>query len=203
MSMIKPNTICFVVFTLLNLQLHAQEILNPENHSFECSGKVVMPALYETLYVYNGNDPNIETEEKLVMVNAEPKWEKKKADRNCLSANPDDCLVWCLVRQKKEKIYMVVKDTSQTKDWYTKKIEVRFKGQKMEMPVICKSDLSIELLSALRDKLYALNYDINPEKTYKKLRGKFNNEFRQFQYDYGLPEGKWTVQTMQFLYDLD
>ena len=28
---------------------------------------------------------------------ASTKWVKKKADRNCLSANPDDCLVWCLV----------------------------------------------------------------------------------------------------------
>jgi len=28
---------------------------------------------------------------------ATTKWVKKKADRNCLSANPDDCLVWCLV----------------------------------------------------------------------------------------------------------
>jgi hypothetical protein len=24
------------------------------------------------------------------------KWEKRSADRNCISNNPDDCLVWCL-----------------------------------------------------------------------------------------------------------
>ena len=28
---------------------------------------------------------------------ATTKWVKKKADRNCLSADPEDCLVWCLV----------------------------------------------------------------------------------------------------------
>jgi len=28
---------------------------------------------------------------------ASTKWVKKKADRNCLSADPNDCLVWCLV----------------------------------------------------------------------------------------------------------
>lgn len=28
------------------------------------------------------------------------KWVKKRADRNCLSANPDDCLVWCLIEIK-------------------------------------------------------------------------------------------------------
>ena len=30
------------------------------------------------------------------------KWVKKKADANCLSANPDDCLVWCLVETPAE-----------------------------------------------------------------------------------------------------
>jgi len=28
---------------------------------------------------------------------ATSRWIRKRADRNCLSANPDDCLVWCLV----------------------------------------------------------------------------------------------------------
>ncbi len=28
---------------------------------------------------------------------ASTRWEKRKADANCLSANPEDCLVWCLV----------------------------------------------------------------------------------------------------------
>ncbi len=30
---------------------------------------------------------------------ASTKWVKKKADKNCLSADPNDCLVWCLVEQ--------------------------------------------------------------------------------------------------------
>ena len=39
-------------------------------------------------------------EDKLEFVKtpAATKWVKKKADRNCVSANPDDCLVWCLVQ---------------------------------------------------------------------------------------------------------
>ena len=31
------------------------------------------------------------------------KWVRKKTDRNCLSADPDDCLVWCLVDVPVEK----------------------------------------------------------------------------------------------------
>jgi len=34
-------------------------------------------------------------------VPASNQWVKKKADRNCLSADPNDCLVWCLVEVKR------------------------------------------------------------------------------------------------------
>ncbi len=44
-----------------------------------------VPASYETV------TETIETSP------ASTKWVKKKADRNCLSADPNDCLVWCLV----------------------------------------------------------------------------------------------------------
>ena len=44
-----------------------------------------VPARYET------QTEQIETSP------ASTKWVKKKADRNCLSADPNDCLVWCLV----------------------------------------------------------------------------------------------------------
>lgn len=40
----------------------------------------------------------LEYEFELVEVEAaREKWVKKKADRNCLSADPNDCLVWCMV----------------------------------------------------------------------------------------------------------
>ena len=43
------------------------------------------PAKYET------------QSEEIEVAAASSKWVKKKADKNCLSANPEDCLVWCLV----------------------------------------------------------------------------------------------------------
>ncbi len=36
------------------------------------------------------------------------KWVKRRADRNCLSANPDDCLVWCLIEIKEGYSFMDV-----------------------------------------------------------------------------------------------
>jgi len=35
--------------------------------------------------------------ERIQTAAASTKWVKKKADKNCLSADPNDCLVWCLV----------------------------------------------------------------------------------------------------------
>ncbi|MBX2872140.1 MAG: peptidoglycan-binding protein [Saprospiraceae bacterium] len=39
------------------------------------------------------------------------RWEKRKADANCLSADPEDCLVWCLV------------DVPEVKERFTKKVK--------------------------------------------------------------------------------
>jgi Putative peptidoglycan binding domain len=44
-----------------------------------------MPAQYETM------------SEQILVSPASTKWEKKVADRNCLSADPNDCSVWCLI----------------------------------------------------------------------------------------------------------
>jgi hypothetical protein len=35
--------------------------------------------------------------EKIMVSPATTRWEKKVADRNCLSADPNDCAVWCLI----------------------------------------------------------------------------------------------------------
>jgi len=46
---------------------------------------VEVPASYET------------KTEQIEVAPATTKWVKRRGDSNCLSANPDDCLVWCLV----------------------------------------------------------------------------------------------------------
>lgn len=44
-----------------------------------------VPAIYETIT------------EQIQTAPASTRWEKRRSDQNCLSADPDDCLVWCLV----------------------------------------------------------------------------------------------------------
>ncbi len=73
-----------------------------------------VPAVYETRTVDNvlleAASSRIEKKpvpyttatETIVVRPASTKWVKKKADRNCLSADPNDCLVWCLVEVPQE-----------------------------------------------------------------------------------------------------
>ena len=68
----------------------------------------VIPAVYETVteqYEAEAASTRIETlaprfetvTERIETRPASTKWVKKRADRNCLSADPNDCQVWCLV----------------------------------------------------------------------------------------------------------
>lgn len=72
-----------------------------------------IPAVYETVeesYVieegytrYEIKEPVFETVmERIEVRPASAQWVKKKADANCLSADPDDCQVWCMIETPAE-----------------------------------------------------------------------------------------------------
>jgi hypothetical protein len=69
---------------------------------------IPIPAVYETVTESYEVEPATERVEvlqpkfetvtdKVLVTPATTKWVKKAADKNCLSADPNDCLVWCLV----------------------------------------------------------------------------------------------------------
>jgi hypothetical protein len=67
----------------------------------------VVPAVYETVT------------EKILVSEATTRWEKKKADPNCLSANPEDCYVLCLIEvpaQYKTVTTRVLKSAETTRE---------------------------------------------------------------------------------------
>ncbi|MFN0204105.1 MAG: peptidoglycan-binding domain-containing protein [Bacteroidia bacterium] len=67
--------------------------------------KSTVPPVYETVT------------ERLMVAEASTRWEKGKKDPNCLSANPDDCRVMCLVEvpaQYKTVTKQVIKTPAQT-----------------------------------------------------------------------------------------
>lgn len=80
-----------------------QVVVKPES-----SRLIAVPAEYETVteqYLIAEASSRIErvpaqyetATERIEVKPATTKWVKRKADRNCLSADPNDCLVWCLV----------------------------------------------------------------------------------------------------------
>ncbi len=199
----RRSTCTLAIVLFLICISNAQEIFYSPNYAFDCYGEVKLPESTKILYVYDGVDPNIETKEFIVKeATGKTKWVKKKADKNCLSANPEDCLVWCLVEDNESIIYNILIDTSATTEWYPQSYTIREKGKTKKVQVLCKDELTFELLDALKNKLISLDYDLKPNKKYKKLRGKFMREFKRFQEDYNLPIGKWNVATMELLYDL-
>ncbi len=133
-------------------------MFNPINYAFDCYCKVKLPELTKTLHIYDGIDSSIETEEfTIILKTGKTKWVKRKADRNCLSANPEDCLVWCLEEETIPMIYDIVKDTSTTTEWYPYKYTIRAKDQTKKVQVLCKNELTQELLDALKTQLHSLS----------------------------------------------
>jgi len=51
----------------------------------------------ELLKLDEGQSSPVKEFIKVSITEAGTRWEQRKAEKNCLSANPDDCLVWCLV----------------------------------------------------------------------------------------------------------
>ncbi len=65
---------------------------------------------------------------------ATTKWVKRRADKNCLSENPDDCLVWCLVEvpAKYETITKTVLKSAAT----TKSVEIPAEYQTLTKQIV-------------------------------------------------------------------
>lgn len=104
--------------------------------------KVELPALYATVYDTVVTKPartksetipaQYETiKEQKMVAPATTKWVKGKADAGCLSANPEDCQVMCLVEVPAQ--YKTVSKRVMKSEAYTKSIEIP-----MEYKVVAK-----------------------------------------------------------------
>lgn len=55
------------------------------------------------------------------------KWEKRKAAGDCLSADPEECFVWCLIEiPEKTQTVMEVTDTFLVKEFVLDSIDIRY-----------------------------------------------------------------------------
>lgn len=138
---------------------------------------------------------------------ASSKWEKKKADKNCLSADPNDCLVWCLTKIPAQhyEIYMV-SDTTKIKDWkYTEPNNSPERSwKKAERETVWKEVLCtdhpeyLELILTIQEALIDESYDIEGQ-----LEDHFGPKTQAaiiaFQLDNNLPLGQLDLETLDLL----
>ena len=177
----------------------------------KCYAKCLTPDIVEedtlNFLIYVGDDPKIMdtyvTDEVIEIAPATSKWVKKKADRNCLSPDPNDCLVWCLVKKPAQSITIknMLLDTTVTKDFAIETHNVDYiavaGGQKVWMAVVCNPNgLQLkEIQNALNDQ----GYDLSREILQNNFGTASKKALAQFQKDNQLHIGGLTEESMEAL----
>jgi hypothetical protein len=133
----------------------------------------------------------------------EKKWVKKKADKNCLSSNPEDCLVWCLVEQPQEllKVLEVVDTiavTSFMADTIYKDI-VATKAYTEKVEVICDDKITPEIAVAIHDAIDGLGVSTTHIKDRSQISEETYSALYTVQDKNGLPRGDLDIETLSFL----
>lgn len=173
-----------------------------------CYAKCVMPDetidhLIDVVPVFKGDD-NIQ-DVVLDTVDYEiqrggTQWIKKKADRNCRSANPDDCLVWCLVETESIiEEYIIVRDTTQTSQFkmteiFSKTVE-KPGGHIAWVEVVCESDITKNLANEIQSFLANENYYTGNITGILGIETK--SALKKYQEENGLPVGNLNFETLE------
>ena len=136
---------------------------------------------------------------------ARSKWVKKRADKNCLSADPNDCMVWCLVEEIPEPMVLeieILADTTQTDDFIYEYFLIENNVTTLEQrtewrEVVCKPDITSSFISELQEKLTEEGYYQGNPTTI--LTSELELALFQFQKDHNLPYGQMDIETLSEL----
>lgn len=179
-----------------------------------CFAKCQMPEekviRIDSILHYTGDDPKQKGVdiEKIKVKESESKWVKRKADRNCTSSNPDDCLVWCLVEDPESiEMYYVVTDTILVREYEKKYIEIEVKSKKNRnrketewQEVVCNSDITKELIRNIEVVLIQENYLINYiEGQHDKITPEVKEAYVNYQEHHNLPIGQLNLTTLEHM----
>lgn len=94
------------------------------------------------------------------------KWVKRKADKNCLSENPEDCLVWCLVEVPAEKKRFTRKVKKgcpygfEDNGSYCFKKNTNDPKYKNYKKITCEEDATFEKVVAISDNFQAVDIEV-------------------------------------------
>lgn len=160
---------------------------------------------YEDYIVFTGDQAteNVKLDYiELVIKEARTEWVKKKADRNCLSADPNDCLVWCRTETEEEYVELVILlDTFASKNFVIETIEFEYvvesSGGTEWREVVCASDVTDDLIWELKLSLSDQGYNIDLDDFSFSQNAKA--QLTKFQKDKGLPIGNLDFETLKAL----
>ena len=184
--------------------------LPPNPEPGKCYAKSLVPDLIEKqpmeipVFIGDENDTTVKRESReFVLTKASTKWEKKKADRNCMSRDPNDCLVWCLVETPEEKIErMIVLDTSDTSSFKMETIyfnELKKKGGFTEwFEVLCENQIDETVVTGLQNRLFVEQFLTAIPET-PKIDTKTKAALKAYQREHGLPVGNLDFKTLAHL----
>lgn len=180
---------------------------NPKPGS--CYAKCLMPdqvsSNSQLLAVFTGDEAfeDVELETREITISpARQKWEKKAIERDCLSADPNDCLVWCQVEVPAEiETYKILLDTTQSSNFEMmdiKQEKLVSKGGHTEWKeILCNNQITKDLISELQTSLKNQNF-YNAETT-STLDSKTRNALAEFQRANYLPIGQLDFETLDAL----
>lgn len=195
-----------VSFFFVRCKVHYDDYSRPVEPG-KCFAKVLRPIMKEShiekVPVYDGPQDTVMAGLKrytYIKVPKSTKWVKKKANKNCLSPNPEDCMVWCLVNAPAQtSTIQIVEDTATIKDYVMKSIpqyEEDQENAKERMQVVCKEDLPNVILE-VESRLIALGYlaDAPGLFTDEAIREALVN----YQSDHLLAIGSFTIESLDHL----
>lgn len=196
----------FFILTLLVLSQISPVAQTPlDNIALSCSNtyKIDDLASLEEWRIYTGTNAGIKTYQLTIPGQVKKtKWEKKKADRNCLSADPNDCMVWCLVEipARPTEVFEVVHSSTPSAD-ISSLPTITSEESYIVMDEVCKIDYNQKTLNQLSQILHNQGY-LGKQKEFKQLSGRLLKALNQMQEDFFLPIGQLNGPTLKVLQQL-
>lgn len=212
-------SLCLLVFSQCNV---SQNSLGYSSHnpsrgvqagqfeSGKCYGQSIVPDIREknaeSYIVYTGDETQEDVLVETVQIEVQPassQWIKKKANNNCVSTDPNDCLVWCRVDIPAEyaTLKLLRSDTTETTNYEIREItkdNVLSKGGFTQyFEVLCQSQVTTAVLQQIQNALSARGYETGDD--LKQLDPKTKKALTQFQRDSQLPVGSLDMQTLATL----
>ena len=201
---------CFITSNLDTWKLVEADYLSENAEEFQemCLIQKTIDEKYPVtnkLYpIYKGDNfhdfPNLITLKNIVKP-ASTKWVKKKADKNCLSADPEECLVWCLIEDPaKYQTLKIVLDTSLTSSYKMELIDPNFENNddyEIWKQVICPSEITEDLIGNIQTTLKNKGLYLK-EATYE-LDEQTQIAIYDFQEANGLSKGYLDFETLKAL----